>query len=233
MSRIAIMQPYVFPYIGYFQLINSVELFVFYNDVNFIKKGWINRNKILLEGKDLMFTIPCKQVSQNKRICDTQLAFDDKEKNRFLLTVTQAYKKASQFKTVYPIIERVTLKSHTWIDDLAIESVKEVCLYLELETKFRVSRNQYGNEGLKREERLIDICVKENSLSYINPSGGTELYSKEYFGDRGVELQFLNPTKFSYRQFNNDFVPWLSMIDVLMFNERDKIREYLSNFELL
>ena len=188
MPNIAIMQPYVLPYIGYFQLVAAVDKFVFYNDVNFIKKGWIHRNRILLNGHDYLFTISCSEVSQNKRICDTKLAFDLKEKNRLLLTITQAYKKAPFFEAVFPILEKILLKEYAFIDEMAIKSVKEVSIYLNLNTSFEESKNRYGNEELKKADRLIDICLKEKITSYINPSGGQEIYTHDYFKERGVDL---------------------------------------------
>ena len=179
MPNIAIMQPYVLPYIGYFQLVAAVDKFVFYNDVNFIKKGWIHRNRILLNGHDYLFTISCSEVSQNKRICDTKLAFDLKEKNKLLLTITQAYKKAPFFEAVFPVLEKILLKEYAFIDELAIQSVKEVSTYLHLNTAFEESKNRYGNEELKKADRLIDICLKEKITSYINPSGGQEIYTHD------------------------------------------------------
>lgn len=233
MRQIAIMQPYIFPYIGYFQLIQAVDKFVFYNDVNFIKKGWIHRNRILLNGKEFLFTIPCAGISQNKKICETKLAMDYKEKNKFLLTVSQSYKRAPNFEKVYPLIERVINKDFQHIDDLAMESVKQVCQLLGIKTELTESKNQYNNEELRKADRLIDICNKEKILSYINPVGGQEIYTKEYFLDRGITIRFMKPNPISYPQFEGEFVPWLSIIDVLMFNAHEKITAYLRNFELI
>ncbi len=233
MASIAIMQPYIFPYIGYFQLVNEVDRFIFYNDVNFIKKGWIHRNRLLLNGSDFLFTIPCAEVSQNKRICDIKVAFDQKEKSKLLATIRQAYKGAPFFEEIYPLVEGIILKEVAFIDELAVHSVKEISNFLGLSTAFGTSKDQYGDDNLKREERLIDICLKEGIHSYINPIGGQEIYTKEYFRERGIDLKFLKPVAVTYKQFENDFVPWLSIIDVLMFNDRGEILKFLKNFELV
>lgn len=233
MAKIAIMQPYIFPYIGYFQLIGAVDKFVFYNDVNFIKKGWIHRNRILLNGHDFLFTIPCSEVSQNKRICDTKLGFDVKERIKLVQTISIAYKKAPFFEEVFPIVERVLLGEYVFIDEMAIQSVKEVSAFLKLNTMFEESKGRYGNEELKKADRLIDICLKEKITSYVNPSGGQEIYTVKYFKDLSIDLEFLKSLPLQYTQYENDFVPWLSILDVLMFNDRERISGYLHNFELV
>ena len=227
------MQPYVFPYVGYFQMVNAVDKFVFYNDVSFIKKGWINRNRILLNGKDFLFTIPCEGISQNRRICDTRVAFDAKEQNKLLMTIEQAYRKAPFFEYSYELVRKVFLKKVDYVDELAIESILEVSRLLNIETTFIESKDRYTNEEFKKEDRLIDICLKENSNDYINALGGQEIYTKEYFEKCGVNLQFIKPNLITYPQFGNEFVSGLSIIDVLMFNGHEKISTYLLNFELV
>jgi len=245
---IAIMQPYVFPYIGYFQLIHAADVFVFYDDVNFINRGWINRNRILLNGKDQLFTIPCIDASQNKLIKDIEVLDDPKTMQKLLSTIKAAYGKAPYFNNVYPLIE-ITLLANSVaqtiqeptsafpsltfpvqqvvtnrsIARLAINSVINICNYLGLRKTFKISSEEYNNRELKKADRLIDICHREGITHYINASGGKEIYTKEYYSDRGIRLDFLNPDRCEYTQFKNPFVPWLSMIDVLMFNSREDI----------
>jgi hypothetical protein len=233
MPKIAIMQPYVFPYVGYFQLIRATDVFVFYNDVNFIKKGWINRNKILSNGKDLIFTIPCLEVSQNKKICDIEVGISEKELGKLLVTIEHSYKKAPFFSEVYPLVSKVLTEGGRYIDQLAMRSVQHVCEYLNISTKLIESKDRYGNEVMKREYRLMDICIKENIRDYINPIGGSEIYTKECFKEGGINLQFLKTNPITYRQFNNEFVPWLSIIDVLMFNNKEQVNQYLDQYTLI
>jgi WbqC-like protein family len=231
--KLAIMQPYVFPYIGYFQLINAVDLFVFYNDVNFSKKGWINRNKILLNGKEFLFTIPCTDASQNKLICDTKIGFEIKERNKLLATIQQAYRKAPFFKEVYDIVENVFSADYEFIDEMAIVSVKETGKYLNVGTQFAESNNRYNNSGLMQADRLIDICLQEKATFYINAQGGTDLYDRKYFLSHTINLQFIKPGTIVYKQFDDEFVPSLSIIDVLMFNQKEEVKQMLRSFELV
>jgi len=249
--KIAIMQPYVFPYIGYFQLIHAADVFVFYDDVNYINKGWINRNRILLNGEDYLFTIPCKEASQNKLIKDIDLQDDKKSLDKLLATIRVAYAKAPYFNDVFPLIEGTllaqgimvlpqqlptsafpglsyevpVLENTASISGLCISSVVNICNYLGLQRTFKISSMEYNNRELKKADRLIDICKLEGIKHYINPSGGKEIYTKEYYSERGIDLSFLIPNRVEYPQFNNAFVPWLSIIDVLMFNSKDEIND--------
>jgi WbqC-like protein family len=231
--KLAVMQPYVFPYIGYFQMVNAVDIFVFYNDVNFIKKGWINRNRILLNGGEFLFTIPCADASQNKLICDTKISFDIKERKKLLATIRQAYKKAPFFNEVYRIVENVLATDYEFIDEMAIMSVKETCKYLNVATQFKESNNRYNNSELAQADRLVNICLQEKADQYINAQGGADLYDKEYFQFRNISLQFIKPGEIVYKQFDNVFVPSLSIIDVLMFNEKEVVKQTLQSFELV
>ena len=227
------MQPYVFPYIGYFQLVKAVDLFIFYNDVNFIKRGWVHRNRILLNASDFLFTIPCSEVSQNKLICETRIAWDGIGIKKFIGNITHAYKRAPYFEQIFPLIQEVVSAEVEFIDEFAIGSIKVFATYLSLPTRFVVSKGRYNNENLKGGDRLIDICRKERANDYVNAIGGLELYSKNFFHNEGINLQFLKSKATQYNQFGADFIPWLSMIDVLMFNSKEKVLEFLDNYELV
>lgn len=221
---ISIMQPYIFPYIGYYQLIYATDTFVFYDDVNFINRGWINRNRILVNGKDSMFTISCKDASQNKLIKDIEVLHDPKALGKTLATIEMAYKKAPFFADAYPVIQKtLTIDEGTSVAAVAYNSVVNVCDHIGLKRIFKVSSKEYNNQDLKKADRLIDICHIEGQQHYINASGGKEIYTKEYYGEKGVKLDFLLTGKYVYPQFKNEFVPWLSMIDVLMFNSKEDI----------
>ncbi|MFD3001626.1 WbqC family protein [Pontibacter toksunensis] len=233
--KIAIMQPYVFPYIGYFQMLQAVDLFVLYDDVQYTKKGWINRNRILLNGSAHTFTIPCLNPSQNKLIKDISVDWSSKETRKLRATIETAYCKAPYFEEVYPLLEAVLQnKAQETIADLATESIKQVCSYLGLTTSIkRSSQANYANHELRREDRLVDIVLKENGNEYINAIGGRELYTKASFARHGIQLHFIQSMPISYPQPNGEFVPWLSMVDVLMFNDKDTIATYLKSYKLL
>ena len=228
------MQPYIFPYIGYFQLINAVDTFVFYDDVNFIKRGWINRNRILVNGEESLITFPCIKASQNKEIREIEIDLSDKQYKKILKTISFTYKNAPKYKEVYPIVQNCLESNSRTISDLAIYSIQQICKYMNIKTSFEISSLKYpSTKGLDKADRLIEIVKIEKGKKYINPIGGQQLYAKKYFEANKVNLQFLNSIEIEYVQFTNDFVPNLSMIDVLMFNSIDRVRDMLNSYELL
>ncbi len=233
--KTAIMQPYVFPYIGYFQLINAVDTFVFYDDVNFIKKGFVNRNSLLVNGESYQFTIPCKSISQNKLIMDIDLSFDEKSRLKILKTIEQAYQKAPFFKIVFPFLEHFIIdNSSNKISEFAIDSVKLIANYLNLKSNWKTSSTgHFDSKKLKKEFRLFQIAKKEQTTTYINPIGGIDLYDKEDFEKENLTLKFLKSEPNTYQQFANEFVPYLSIIDVIMFNSVEQTKSLLNQYVLI
>jgi len=216
-------------------MVNAVDKFVFYDDVNFIKKGWINRNRILVNGQDCMLTVPLLKASQNNLILESYLRKDTygEWKDKLLQTLELNYKKASHFEEIFPLLKTFFEADYDTISEMAIESVKSVSRYLGLNTEFILSSETYENKGMERQERLIDICKIEKANHYINALGGQELYKKEDFKKEGIQLDFIKTQPITYKQFNNEFVPWLSIIDVLMFNSKEEIAEMLNKYELV
>ena len=233
--RIAVMQPYVFPYLGYYQLVNAVDLFVFFDDVNYIKKGWINKNNILVGGEAYKFTIPVKEASQNKAINAIALSEFSSWCPKFLKTVEESYKKAPHFQEVFGLISQVLRQSYPTISDLAKASVKEVAAYLQLNTMFENSSDlPYARNAKNGQEKIIDICQLKNATSYVNPANGRDLYDRSYFETKGIELHFIRMNEVTYMQYSKEkFIPSLSIIDVLMFNDKGSIHQLLnkSTFE--
>ncbi|WP_295200220.1 WbqC family protein [uncultured Chryseobacterium sp.] len=231
--KIAVMQPYIFPYIGYFQLINLVDQFVIYDDVNFIKKGWINRNNILSNTGIQRFTIPLKNVSQNKLINETYIDETANWKDQFLKTINHNYKKAPFFKDTYSLIENIILTDENNIGTFTYNALVSVSKYLELNTTFILSSELNKENSLKGNSKILNICNILKATSYINPIGGIDIYSKELFIEERINLYFLRPSLLPYQQFNQEFVPWLSIIDVLMFNTKEKINNLLTAYTLI
>lgn len=231
--KLAIMQPYIFPYIGYFQLIKAVDKFVIYDDVNFINRGWINRNRILVNGKDSLFTIPLKEASQNKLINEIEVNWDDAWKSKWLKTLEQSYKKAPFFQQVLPIIEQTLGQEKAIVSEIIVENLKLINAYLGITTEIISSSSIYQNTELKAQTRIVDICLQEKANHYINPIGGIELYQKEVFEEKGIQLNFIKSKPVQYPQLKNEFVPWLSILDVLMFNSVEQIQTFLDSYELV
>ena len=223
------MQPYFFPYIGYWQLISAVDIFVIYDDVNYIKQGFINRNNILINGTKAYFTLHLKGASSNKLINEIQLG-DNKYK--LLKTVELNYKKSPYFLDVFPLIENIFCFKSEWLIEFLSNSLKTVSKYLCLNTKFIDSSEIEKDDSLKGQGKIISICKVLGATQYINSNGGQNLYNRNEFSNNGIELYFIKSKQIVYPQFKNQFVPKLSIIDVLMFNSSKEIQAMIDKFEL-
>lgn len=227
------MQPYLLPYIGYYQLLACVDRFVVFDDVNFISRGWINRNRILLNGQPYLFTLPLAGASQNRLICEIELHESTARwREKFMRTVRQAYGAAPQYAAVAPVLERVLWASERGLSAYLCRSLREVSGYLDLGCEIVESSRCYGNAQLKGQQRILDICRQEAAGCYVNLPGGAALYSPEAFAEQQIELRFLQPREQAYSQGGPDHIPWLSIIDVLMFNSVSEVRRLLNEFTL-
>ena len=228
--KLAIMQPYFFPYIGYFQLINAVDKFVVYDNIQFTKKGWINRNRILINGKGEYITLQLKKDSDYLNIGQRKLSDSfKKERGKLLRRITESYRKAPQFNIVYPLIESIINVVEENLFGFIYQSLQAVCQFIDIKTEFIVSSTLSIDQQIKSQDKVISICGVLRASQYINPIGGMELYSKEVFQQHKIELNFMQSNTIEYPQFGNEFIAQLSIIDVLMFNSKEQIKQYLQN----
>ncbi len=223
-------QPYLFAYIGYWQLINLANIYVISDSMQYIKKGYINRNSILINNKKHLFTLEVKGVHGNSLINEIKVGNNSK---KIIKTIFHAYKKAPYFNEVYPLIENILNNREKNLAKYIGYSIKKVSNYLDIDTKFVYLSDLQGETTLKAQARTIDICKRVGATKYVNAIGGQELYSKEDFLKENIELNFLRTDEFKYKQFNGEFIPHLSIIDVMMFNSKDEIKKILNRFTLI
>jgi hypothetical protein len=228
--RLGIMQPYLFPYIGYWQLINSVDTFVIMEDLHYIKQGYINRNYILINGEAHVLTLHLIEASQNKQINEIETG-DNRE--QMIKTIATSYKHAPHFEEVFPLIRSILQSPEKNLARFVGNSIERISEHLEIDTKFVYSCDIERNRTLKAEAMVLDICERLNTTHYINAIGGQKLYSKETFKERGITLHFIKSESVEYRQFHNEFVPNLSIIDVMMFNSKETVKEMLEKYILV
>lgn len=232
--KIAIMQPYLFPYIGYFQLINIADKFVIYDDVQYIKGGWINRNRILVNKTDFLFRFSIKNDSAFLNINQRYFTDDfEKDKKKFIKIIEYAYNKAPFYSDTKKILDCILSINEKNISNMIAQTLILICKYLDINTEFCMSSKLDKNNTLKGEERVIDINRCLHSKHYINSIGGWNLYSQQSFEKSGIKLSFLQPELVEYKQFKNQFVPGLSIIDVLMFNDKKKIKQMLDMYNII
>lgn len=230
--KLAIMQPYLLPYIGYFQLMAAVDKFVVYDDVNFIKGGWINRNRILLGGREHLFTIPLQGASPNRLINEIQLVADSGWRLKLIRTIEQAYYLAPYFQQVFPLLREIISFPERNLAKYLLHALSKITTHLDITAELVPTSSVYNNAKLKGQDRILDICRKVGATVYINPHGGRELYDAGSFREKNVTLRFLESQEIGYDQLSPEFHPSLSIVDVLMCNSQLETREYLFRVRL-
>lgn len=227
------MQPYFLPYIGYFQLIASVDQFIVYDNIKYTKKGWINRNRMLLNSTDTMFSLPLKKGSDSLDVVERELA-ENFDRTKLLNQFRGAYGAAAYFDQTYPVLERIVCHEDANLFRYIHHSIVQLCEYLGIETEIRISSEIAIDHELKGQEKVLALCKAVRADTYINTIGGIELYDKDYFRSQGINLQFIKARLFDYPQFGAPFVSWLSIVDTLMFNPLNVVRACINeNYELV
>lgn len=227
--RVAIMQPYFLPYIGYFQLIQAADHFVIYDNIQYTKKGWINRNRILQNGQDEYISLPLRKDSDYLDVVQRSLADNFRqERDNTLRKIKGLYQKAPHFQQVYPLLEHIYDYPDQNLFRFIFHSLRQVCAYLDIRTEMTVSSTLPIDHSLRSEHKVIAICKATHADAYLNPIGGTELYQSDHFRLHDLDLQFIKSTLVEYPQFGKPFVPWLSILDVMMFNPVEHIRQQLN-----
>lgn len=228
--KVGIMQPYFMPYIGYFQLMKAVDKYVVYDDVNYIKGGWVSRNNILMNGEKKMFTIRLQGASPNKLFNQIEVADDFR---KFMKTLQTYYAKAPYFVPASGLIERIISYPEKKLSLFIMSSFQEILDYLNIKTELILSSVLPKDCSLKGKDKVIQICKLLKSDNYINAIGGQELYDKKDFEQQSINLFFLEPELKPYPQLSADFVPYLSFIDVLMNNSPESINSLLDCYKLI
>lgn len=231
--RSAIMQPYFLPYIGYFQLIASVDQFIVYDNIKYTKKGWINRNRMLLNGTDTTFSLSLKKGADSLNVVERELA-GDFDRNKLLNQFRGAYGGAPHFDQTYHVLERIVRHEDCNLFRYIHHSIVRLCEHLGINTEIKISSEIPIDHELKGQSKVLALCKAVGADTYINTIGGVELYDKDDFRIQGINLQFIKARPFDYTQFGAPFVPWLSIVDVLMFNPLDTVRVCINeSYELV
>ena len=231
--KLGIMQPYFLPYIGYFQIISAVDKFLIYDNIEYTKKGWINRNRFLLNGKDAYFTLPLLNAPDDTHVVGRFLA-KSFNRQKLLNQFRGAYSKAPNFDQIMPLLENIIKYDEKNLFRFIYYSLLEVCDYIDIKTPIHVSSKVDIDHSMKAQQKVLELCKAEGATAYINPVGGKKIYDRATFNHQGIGLKFHKAKDCAYLQFGDNFVPWLSIIDVLMFNSVERVRDMIfNNYELV
>tara|TARA_B110000971_G_C20018412_1_gene505082 strand:- start:1127 stop:1819 length:693 start_codon:yes stop_codon:yes gene_type:complete len=229
---IALMQPYFFPKLSYWQLIHSVDTFVIYDDVQYKKGGWINRNRILVNNSIKTISIPLKHDNFKKMINERFLAENwNLEKKRLLVLIKDNYKKSINFEIIYPLIIKILNFNDMNLSKFITNSIIEITNYLEINTKIINSSSLNISDKFKKESKIIEICKILNSTKYVNAIGGKKIYDKDDFKNLNIELNFLYPANLLDNINSASFD--LSIIDTLMNIKKKQLQKELTSFKLI
>ena len=228
--KLGIMQPYFMPYIGYFQLMKAVDKYVVYDDVNYIKGGWANRNHILINGEKEMFTVTLQKASQNKLFNEIVIGDDFK---KLMKTLQMNYSRAINFDQTMVLMERIISFPNKQLAVFIANSFREILSYLSVETEILMSSEIPKDNSLRGKDKIIQICEILGADTYYNAIGGKNLYDQEEFREHGITLNFVDSLPQVYSQLHTrEFVSGLSMVDVLMNNTKDEVNRLLDSFQL-
>lgn len=224
------MQPYLFPYIGYYQLVFQADCFVFLDDVNFIKGGYIARNRIRgINSEPVGFFVGVEKQSQNRSICDHTFVVDCRKATA---SIAFSYTKAKNFKRVMPMVNKVLCSEERNVAKLTAKSIKTVLEYLGKEQRFIFSSEVGNPNSLRGQDRIVDLCKRLGATEYTNPTGGSNLYHHEAFAREGIRLGFIKMLA-SDLEFEGRDYSGFSIIDVLMHCPDDTISEMLRAYEIV
>lgn len=228
--KLGIMQPYFMPYIGYFQLMKAVDKYVVYDDVNYIKGGWANRNHILINGEKEMFTVTLQKASPNKLFNEIVIGDDFK---KLMKTLQMNYSRAINFDQTMVLMERIISFPNKQLAVFIANSFREILSYLSVETEILMSSEIPKDNSLRGKDKIIQICEILGADTYYNAVGGKNLYDQEEFREHGITLNFVDSLPQVYSQLHTrEFVSGLSMIDVLMNNTKDKVNSLLESYQI-
>ncbi|WP_341327600.1 WbqC family protein [Methylotuvimicrobium sp. KM2] len=228
--KLAIMQPYFFPYLGYFQLIHAVDAFVVYDDVNFIKGGWINRNYILTQGEKTRITLQLLGASPNLPINQIPVG---ENRGKLLKTLQQSYARAPFYPEVFPLLEEILGFEEPNLAVFLDFGLRRICDYLNLRPRWHLSSDLQKDNSLRGQDKVLAICKELGAERYVNVPGGRDLYDRASFEAAGIRLSFIEPGAIKYRQSGDEFMPYLSAIDVLMHNNQEQCQSLLEEYRLV
>lgn len=231
--KVGIMQPYFLPYIGYYQMMAAVDKFVILDDVNYIRKGWINRNFIMIGGGQHWLTIPLSAASQNVEIRSLEIAPDTGWKIKMKRSIERAYRRTPLTIETMEMVSRFLEAAEGNLSDFLRMTLQEVCRVLKIETPIVSSSALGSRDGFKGQDKIIRLCTELQADTYVNLPGGRSFYQNEPFKSAGIELCFIDQTIPPGRLSSGlGDSPYISILDLLMRNSHESVRSALTEFTI-
>jgi len=230
------MQPYFMPYIGYFSLIKHVDQFILFDTPQFIRHGWIERNKVLKPNNEpLYIKVPLQKHTRDTQINKVVINNSENWKEKILAQLIPYKKKAPYYNVVIKLLQDIFEDETESIVELNYISLRKICDYLNIKTEIKIwSEMNIGIEQVNApDEWALNICKALDIKEYYNAIGGNTFFDKCKYEKAGISINFIETESIAYKQFSNMFVPFLSIIDILMFNSMEEVKEMLDKYDLI
>lgn len=234
--KIAIMQPYFMPYIGYFSLIKHSDQFILFDTPQFIRHGWIERNRILKpNGEPLYIKVPLKKSPRETEINKLVINNSENWQNKIIAQLVPYKKKAPNYWKVIALLNEIFEFETESIVELNYHSLLKICEYLSIPTPINIwsKMNVKIEEVNAPDEWGLNICKALKADVYYNPIGGTSFFDRTKYKSAGIELRFMETEPIIYKQLSNEFMPFLSIIDVIMFCDTEEINSMIDSYKLI
>lgn len=233
---IALQQPYFLPYLGYFALIKHTTHWIVFDTPQFIRQGWIQRNRILKPVEGWQYIgVPIEKHSRDIAIKDIKIRQTEKWGEKILAQLEHYKKKAPYYSETIKLVEKIVLNNTDSIVEMNVNALSLVCNYLNIDFSYQIySESDFRVDRVNNpDEWALETCKILGAKIYYNLSGGIEFYDSEKYKQNGIELYFLKLNINEYNQKRSTFEPALSIVDVLMFNDVEQIKDYLNDYEFV
>ena len=235
--KLAIMQPYFFPYVGYFSLMDYADYFISFDTAQYISHGWINRNRILSSnGEPIYMTVPIKKATRETAIKDIEIDNTQDWKGKIFGQLTAYKRKAPKYKETTDVLYDILNSSDTTLlSRLNFHILKSIANYLGIECDFDEfsEMNLAVSDVSEPDEWALNISKALGANEYVNPPGGITFFDKNMYDNAGIELKFLKSKLKPYIQRIGRWEPGLSIIDVMMFCDKDEILDILKDYTFM
>jgi hypothetical protein len=228
--KLAVMQPYFFPYVGYFDLISRVDQWVVFDTAQYRRHGWVNRNRILRPVQGWQYiTAPLLKHPRETRICDIQVVSGQDWRARIERQLEHYRGHAPYFDAAWGLVRDCLSVPGASLSRMNVEALRRICALLEIRFSFTILSEMDLPLGPVEEpgDWALRIAEALGAQEYVNPPGGQDLFDPEKFAARGIRLTIQEPVAFRYQVPGYCFEPGLSIVDALMWNSRDRLRDFL------
>ena len=234
--KLGIMQPYFFPYLGHFDLINLVDEWIVFDTPQYMRHHWVNRNRVLHPNAGWQYiTVPLRKHPQDTPINQVQIAMENDWRNRILRQLEHYRREAPYYKQVAGFLEECFSEASPNLSETNILTLRKTCQRLGISTPFHV----FSQMDLALTEDVegpgdwaLNISRVVGASEYVNPPGGAALFNESKFTADNIKLTIQAFMNMIYPCGPYQFEPGLSVLDVMMWNSPEQIKQYLDTCHL-